>query len=140
MARLPELTGKPAALYIGAVLIARIQSCDIDQTIEYLNPAPWGDYWKARVFDRADWTLTAKRYALVTSLNHFPSLAAWQITNPDVVVRVKAYQSLALNKVVFEADGVVESGKLSMPQGLIEEELVVSCNGDAPLSCPHLTS
>jgi len=140
MARAPELTGKPAALYIGATLVARMQSCDIDTTIDYHNPAPWGDTWKARVFDKADWTLTAKRYSIVASLNHFPSLAAWQTVNQDTVVRVKVYQSLALAKVVFEADGVIESGKLSMPEGLIEEDLTVSGNGDAPITCPHLTS
>ncbi len=133
-----RLLGKHAELYYGptgAVLIGDAYDCTVEVGVGMEEASAWGDDWDVNLPNRGNWKMTAKKYATVGNIADFISAAANQASSAEPV-RVKLYREAGQPAtLVFDGTGYVSQASISLPKGLIDEELQVTGTG-APNSIP----
>lgn len=121
-----ELTGKHAKITIGGVTILDAYEVTVEISNTFLEPRPFGQDWKKRIPDEADFSVSAKRYAIPASIGAVLSMAAitpslGNLRTPATCVVYQEEGNTASR--VFEGPIWVEKGTFSLPAGLIDEDV-----------------
>jgi hypothetical protein len=126
MSAAQELTGKYAQIKIGGVVLLEAYEITVEISNTFLEPRPFGQTWKKRIPDEADFSVTAKKYAIPSSIGAVLDLAASTPSAGDnrTPATIVVYQDESNTSMrVFEGPIWVEKGTLSMPAGLIDEDI-----------------
>ncbi|MEN6358336.1 MAG: hypothetical protein ABFD83_14785 [Armatimonadota bacterium] len=126
MSAAQELTGKYAQVKIGGVTLMDAYEVTVEISNTFLEPRPFGRSWKKRIPDEADFSVTAKRYSIPSSIAAVLDLAASTPSAGDnrTPATIVVYQDEHDTSTrIFEGPIWVEKGTLSMPAGLVDEDI-----------------
>lgn len=124
-----RMQGKHAELYYGATVVAHGYDCTVEIGVGMDEASAWGDDWDVNIPNRGNFRMTAKKYATVGNIADFLTMAANTAT-ATVPVALKLYREIGNPAtLVFQGNAWVSSASLSIPKGLIDEELQVTGTG-----------
>lgn len=130
-----ELTGKHAEIRISGVKVIDAYDVVVEIINTFFEPRPFGQVWKKRIPDEADFSASAKKYALVSNIGQALALAASTQAAGEarMPATIDLYQTEGdANSKVFSGPIWVEKGTFTMPSGALIDEDISFVAADEP--------